>query len=132
MDLDLRLAELSGKLDEALALLRAALPKPIASDADMAGPYGDPIIKMKDPRDWTGETCVGKRLSECPAAYLDMVADRADFFAKKNDETGAKDDKGRPKSYWDRKAAALARGWARRNRTTPPVGAPEREPEPFL
>lgn len=108
---------IAARLDEVLKLLRANAPKEVADDATLDGQWGDPVVKARDPKDWMGETCVGKKFSECPVAYLDMVADRADYFAKKNDEAGNKDDKGRPKSHWDRKNAALARGWARRLRS---------------
>ncbi len=124
------LDDINGKLDEVLRLLRATAPKPVASDADLDGQWGDPVVKMKDPRDWTGETMVGKRLSECPADYLELLASRSDYFAEKNDADGTKDDKGRPKSHWDRKAAALARGWAKRNRTNPKP-SPSRDEDPF-
>jgi hypothetical protein len=111
------LAEIAAKCDEILALLKKNAPKEIASDADLDGKWGDPVVKARDPKDWTGETCIGKKFSECPVAYLEMMAERSDYFAAKNDELGAKDEKGRPKSHWDRKNAALARGWARRLRS---------------
>lgn len=80
----------------------------VASDADLDGQWGNPEVRAKDPRDWTGEPMKGRRFSECPAEYLDMLAARFDFFATK--ET---DDK---KIGYAKKDAARARGWAKRIR----------------
>jgi hypothetical protein len=72
------------------------------------GPYGDPIIKAKDPKDWTGPPQAGKHFSECPPAYLDLIADRYTYFAGR--ETDA------TKAGYNRLDAARARGWAARLR----------------
>jgi len=85
------------------------------ADSELDGKYGDPISRF-DPKGWFGDTCKGAKFSECPPDYLDLLASAYDYFAKKNDETKAVDDKGRPKSTWDRKSALLARGWAARHR----------------
>ena len=85
------------------------------ADAELDGKYGDPISRF-DPKGWFGDTFKGAKFSQCPPEYLDLLASACDYFARKNDETGAKDDKGRPKSTWDRKTALLARGWAARHR----------------
>ncbi len=93
-----------------------------APQVDLDGPHGDPVIKAKDPRDWSGEPMRGRRFSECPAAYLDMLADRYDYFAAKPDS----EEKDRKYARLD---GARARGWAARLRAgwTPPQSA---EPEP--
>jgi hypothetical protein len=77
--------------------------------------HGDPIVKAKDPRDWTGEPMRGKKFSECPPAYLDMLADRYDYFAEREEDP--------KKAGYNRLDAARARGWAARKRAgwTPPV-----------
>lgn len=80
----------------------------IASDADLDGQHGDPVIKAKDPRDWSGPSMVGRRFSQCPAEYLDLLADRYDYFASK--ETDPK------KARYNALDAGRARGWARRVR----------------
>jgi hypothetical protein len=85
----------------------------IASDADLDGQYGDPEVKAKDPRDWTGPTMRGKRFSQCPAEYLDMVADRLDYFCSQN--AGGSEDE-QKKAKYQRLDAARARGWAKRIR----------------
>jgi hypothetical protein len=85
----------------------------IASDRDLDGPYGDPVVKAKDPRDWTGPTMVGRKLSECPAEYLDMVAERLDYFCSTN--TGETEDD-KKKLKYQRLDASRARGWAARIR----------------
>lgn len=75
---------------------------------DLDGTHGDPVVKAKDPRDWTGEPMKGRKFSECPPDYLDMVAERFDYFASKEpDEKKAK---------YNRLDAARARGWAQRLR----------------
>jgi len=80
--------------------------KPIHVNLD--DQYGDPTIKAKDPRDWAGESMQGRKFSECPVEYLDLLADRYDYFA--GNETDAK------KANYNRLDAARARGWAARIR----------------
>lgn len=80
----------------------------VASDADLDGQYGNPEVRAKDPRDWTGEPMKGRRFSECPPDYLDMIADRFDYFASKEEDP--------KKAGYSRKDAARARGWAKRIR----------------
>ena len=97
-----------------------------ASDADLDGQYGNPEVKAKSPRDWTGESMQGRRFSECPAEYLDLVASRLDYFAETNAASENADD--RKKAGYNRKDAALARGWAARIRAgyvSPVADAPE-------
>lgn len=81
---------------------------PVASDADLDGQYGNPEVRAKDPRDWTGEPMKGRRFSECPPDYLDMLAERFDFFGSKEEDP--------KKAGYSRKDAARARGWAKRMR----------------
>lgn len=95
----------------------------IASDADLNGKYGDPAVKAKDPRDWTGESQLGKPFSECPPEYLEMVADRLDYFTTQNEEAIADPDtpdderaKLKKNNLYNRKDASRARGWAARIR----------------
>jgi hypothetical protein len=105
-----------------LAALEAGKPKPVADDADLDSSYGNPAI-AKDPKSWTGESQIGKRMSECDPAYLDAYASREDFFAQKADDAGETDAKGRPRSFYNRRDAARARGWSARLRSgwTPPA-----------
>jgi hypothetical protein len=75
---------------------------------DLDGPHGDPVVRAKDPRDWTGEPMKGRTFSQCPADYLDMIAERFEYFAgKETDEKKAK---------YCRLDAARARGWSQRIR----------------
>lgn len=96
----------------------AASVPALAPDSDLDGKYGNLPIKAKDPRDWTGETQVGKRPSECPPEYLDLCASRADYFA--SIETDVK------KLRYNRLDASRWRGWAARKRAgwTPPPEEP--------
>jgi hypothetical protein len=86
-----------------------------APDSDLDSAHGNEQIRF-DPRDWNGPSFKGKRMSECPAAYLDLLADAYAYFAKKNDESYAKADNGELKSKYDRRSEARARGWAARVR----------------
>ncbi len=80
----------------------------IASDRDLDGQYGNPTVKAKSPRDWTGEDMKDRRFSECPAEYLDMVADRLDYFCATEEDP--------KKLRYQQLDAARARGWAQRIR----------------
>lgn len=112
--------------DESLDLLRriavaverlaANLPPDVADSAAMDGPYGDPVIKFT-PRDWTGEPTNGLRLSECHPGALDLLAKAYDYFAQKNEAEGKLSTAGKPVAPYDRKNAALCRGWAQRKRS---------------
>ena len=103
------------KAEERVKQTQNAPAAEVAPDSDLDGKYGDPVVKS-DPRDWTGESMKGRRMSECPAAYLDLLAERADYFARKNTESGELASNGQPKAKYDRLDAARARGWAARVR----------------
>ena len=107
-------------LERILAALGTAAPA--ANDAVCNGPHGDPVVKAKDPRDWTGPPMKGRKFSECPPEYLDLLADRYDYFATKDDA----DEKAVKYAKLD---AARARAWAARLR----VGwtGPERGSDDF-
>lgn len=85
----------------------------VASDRDLDSQYGDPEVKAKDPRDWTGAPMRGRKFSQCPPEYLDMVAERLDYFCSQN--TGATEEDQKKLKY-QRLDAARARGWAKRIR----------------
>ena len=99
----------------------------VASDYDLNGPYGDPEVKAKSPRDWTGPSMQGKHFSECPAEYLDLVADRLLYFAAQN--AADTDPEAQKKARYNRLDAGRAKGWAIRIRAgyTP---TPKAEAEP--
>lgn len=85
-------------------------PGAVASDSELDSEKGDPQIR-KDPPRWKGESMVGRRFSECPSAYLDVLAEFRDF-------TGTRPLPGKDPKYaqYDLKDAARARGWSLRNR----------------
>lgn len=98
---------------------------------DLDSPHGNPVVKAKDPRDWTGEPMKGRTFSECPADYLDLVAERLDYFSAQLGDS-ADDQKKRKYNTLD---AARARGWAARKRAgwtapEPVAGLNEGEREP--
>lgn len=84
-------------------------------DADIDGPRGDPEVRFK-PNRWTGTDYKGQKFSACEPEFLDMLADSFEWFAKRDDEQGATDKNGNPKSRWGRLDAARARAWAARLR----------------
>jgi hypothetical protein len=85
----------------------------VASDQDLDGQYGDPLIK-KDPPRWDGGPVAPCHMSEAPPEWLENLANFLDWRAAQQDEKQEVDNKGRPRSDWSRKDAARARGWARR------------------
>lgn len=95
-------------IDASLKALLVALRPVRPVKVDLDGPHGNPTIKAKDPRDWTGDTMVGRRFSECPPDYLDLLADRYDYFAEREEDA--------KKAGYNRLDAARARGWAERIR----------------
>lgn len=108
------LKRIEAKLDAALAKLQSEerrKPAPasenVASDRDLDSKYGNPKVRF-DPKDWDGGTCKGRLFSECPADYLEMLANAYEYFAEKN---AASDPK---KAGYERLDAARARGWAKR------------------
>jgi hypothetical protein len=116
------LKRIDATLTELLALSkskRAGTPMPAAA-IDLEGPYGDPLIKAKDPRDWNGPSMNGRHLSECPPEYLDLLASRYDYFAGKEE-----DEKKKRYAVID---AAKARAWAARLRS----GYQPKAPEPMM
>jgi len=99
----------------------------VASDRDLDGDYGDPVLRTP-PRDWSSANgnFAGKRYSECPPELLDLIAERHDYFADKARDTDEMTKKGKPVEPYQRMDAARARGWAKRQRDggwTPPVAA---------
>lgn len=98
----------------------------VASDRDLDGKHGNPEIKF-NPRDWTGPSHKGRTMSECPAEFLEMVAETFDYFARQADEKDERTERGKPVADFKRADAARARGWAKRIREgthTPPAPQP--------
>lgn len=107
---------IENKLSRIIALIEplvASLPKPVADDSDLDSQYGDEQIKFL-PRNWLGTDYKGRRMSETEPRFLDQLASAFDYFAEQNDAKGVVTDKGVPKSTYDKRAAARARGWSKR------------------
>lgn len=115
------LARLEAKVDRLLAQQRGATAPGIASDADLDGQYGDEEVK-KNPKRWTGESFIGRRMSECSPEFLDSLAGHFDYKAEREaeDAANAEDEEtaNAKKKYagYSRRSAARARGWAARLR----------------
>lgn len=97
----------------AFDLVKQAKPAAVASDADLDGKYGDPLVRF-DPRDWTGPSFKGRRMSECPAEFLDLYAQAKDYYGDKAEREQKLTEKGKPAAQYERADAARARGWAKR------------------
>ena len=85
----------------------------VAPDADLDSQWGDEPVKFK-PRDWSGDFLKGQKMCECSPELLDLLASSFDYFAEKN--AGEMTDSGKPKSFYDKRSARRARGWAARLR----------------
>lgn len=109
------LESIEGLLKQFLTQARAAAPKPVASDRDLDGKYGDPELKFM-PRDWTGANYKTRRFSECPPDLLDMVAGTFDYFAQQAEKNDERTTNGKSVADYKRADAARARGWAKRIR----------------
>lgn len=94
----------------------------IASDTDLDSQWGNPVVKSM-PTNWKGAPFIGRKYSECPAELLDLLAERHDYIAAKADERDERTNSGKPKSAYQRKDAARARGWAARVRAGHAPGA---------
>jgi hypothetical protein len=130
--IDAKLEVIAGLLASGGAPRKADAHAPrIASDEELDSEYGDPDIRAKSPRDWTGPSMTGKKYSECPAEYLDLVAERLDYFAEQN--AADMDPEIRKKARWNRMDASRARGWAARIRAgyKPPPRPEMTEADPF-
>ncbi|HEU4535336.1 MAG TPA: hypothetical protein VFS00_14510 [Polyangiaceae bacterium] len=90
-------------------------PAPAALEVDIDGPRGNPEVRF-DPKRWEGPSYKGKTFSECDPDFLDMLAEAFEYFARKEDESGAVDKNGGPKSRWTRLDSGRARAWAKRLR----------------
>lgn len=108
------LRSIDASLKQLLKHFAAAAPKVVASDRELDGQHGDPVLRFTV-RDWTGPTYKGRRFSECPADLLDMIAASLDYFAMKAEESGEQY-RGKSVAPYKRADAARARGWARRIR----------------
>lgn len=84
-------------------------------DVDIDGPRGDPEVRFM-PKRWSGTDYKGQKFSACEPEFLDMLADTFEWFAQRDDDAGAVDKNGAPKSKWGRLDAARARAWAARLR----------------
>jgi hypothetical protein len=105
-----------------LERIAAALAPQKTTSVDLDVPRDNPIIKAKDPRDWSGEPMTGRRFSECPPEYLDLLAERYDYFASREEDT--------KKKRYNELDATRSRAWAERLRSgwTAPVSAEQSEP----
>lgn len=101
-----------------------------AGDKLLLGPYGDPPVRF-DPRDWTGQSYKGSKMSECPAEYLELLASAYDYFATKAEEDNktylSKTGEVKPAADSEWMSASKARGWAKKNREAEKHEAAERE-----
>ena len=112
--------------------LQQAASQSVASDADIDGTYGDPIIKygLKD-KYWPEQpdANVGYHLSECSPEYLDAMAKylgACAYMARNPKDGKAADEK---KAGYKDKDAARARAWAARIRARGPAPRQQHAPQ---
>jgi hypothetical protein len=94
-------------------------------DVDIDGPRGDPEVRFM-PKRWTGADYKGQKFSSCEPEFLDMLAETFEWFAQRDDDSGAVDKNGAPKSKWSRLDAGRARAWAARLRGDSPAASKPR------
>lgn len=91
-----------------------------ASDSDLDGQHGDPLIKYDPkPKYWTGGSYAGSQYSETSPEYLDAMArylDACAYMAKRDADTGKDVEKNEKSAKFKGLDAARARGWAARLR----------------
>ena len=109
--------------------VRAKATKTAAGDRDLDGKYGNPQVRLTV-RDWTGEPMKGRRFSECPPEFLDILAETFDWLGDKEEREGTTYN-GKPTAQYKRQDAARARGWAKRIREGKVVLPPAPEPSTF-
>ena len=125
-----RLERIERKLDQLLAERRssgdgargasASTGAAQDMDVDIDGPRGDPEVRFM-PKRWTGPDRKGQKFSACEPEFLDLLADAYEWFAQRDDDSGAVDKNGAPKSKWSRLDAGRARAWAARLRGDSPT-----------
>lgn len=84
-----------------------------ATDHQLNAQWGNPEIR-KTPKNWTGERVEGRCMSDLQPATLRALALRYADLAEWHDKEQHVDDKGRPKSYYAKRDAGFALGWALR------------------
>ena len=89
----------------------------VADATDLDGKYGDEELKFHLKEKWWqgGGDYAGKRMSQCPADYLDAVAKANDAQAHMMNKSG--DAEEAKKAVYRSRTAARARGWAARIRS---------------
>lgn len=104
-------------------------PGGVASDYEMSGEYGNPVVK-KDPPRWAGSSYAGRRMNECPADYLESLAGFFDWQGTKRLESSGTYTNNKGETVHERdtakyafKDARLARGWAARAKAAPQPAA---------
>lgn len=107
----LRLASIDDGIKELLALSKSKKAGKVAPVVDLDVPTNDPLIKAKDPRDWSGPTMQGRHFSETSPEYLTLLAERYDYFASKEPDP--------QKKQYNQLDAARARAWAARLKEKP-------------
>src|SRR6185436_15465029 len=95
------LKSIDASLKQILAARQVNAPKPVASDRDLDGQWGNPVVKFM-PRDWAGENCKNRKMSDCPAPFLDMLAETFDYLAGKAEEKDERTTGGKPVADYKR------------------------------
>lgn len=102
--------EILRRLTRLEIMFEASLGGPMCSVAEARGDRGSPVVHF-DPKQWRGPSFKGRRYADCPAAYLDVLAETLDYMGAKEDAEG-KTYRGKPSGPYKRQDAARARRWA--------------------
>lgn len=84
-----------------------------ATDHQLNAQWGNPEVR-RAPRNWQGEPVEGRCMSDLQPATLRALAVHFADLAAWHDKEQHTDDKGRPKSYYAKRDASFALGWALR------------------
>ena len=122
-----QLAAVHRDVSRLMTIMLARAEGAIAGRADLDS--GGDLVVAFDAKSWKGESCKGKRMSECPSDFLDHLA-RA--FQAMGDKDRAANTlyKGKPSAPYQYRKAALCRGWALRLRLGWKPPAPKAEAAP--
>lgn len=123
------LTRIADGIDRLLRQQAATAPPEVASEQELRGRFGDPEVRMRV-RDWSGPDLKGRRMSECPPEFLDLLAETLEWAARKADEKHETTDSGKPVAPYRRADARRARGWAalmRAGKHAPPKGEATRD-----
>jgi hypothetical protein len=86
------------------------------SDKELDGPKGSFRVPF-DPKRWTGASCRGKEIRDCPPDFCEAFAEFCDWSAAHPKPRPGREQYAERDAANERRRAALCRSWARRKRS---------------